>query len=167
MAIMRTECAREQDVLDAVAARRWDAELRAHIESCAICQDVRTVFAAMSEERDAAWEETSVPPASVIWWRAQIRAREEATRVATRPIAVAQAVAITCLLALAVALVPLALPWIRNGVATAAESRGLADPARRGGVDGIPVRDGHGAADPAVCRRLDSARANPAVLRAH
>ena len=96
MAIMRTECAREQDVLDAVAAGRWDAELRAHIESCAICQDVRTVFAAMSEERDAAWEETSVPPASVVWWRAQIRAREEATRAASRPIAMAQAVAITC-----------------------------------------------------------------------
>ena len=121
MAIMRTECAREQDVLDAVAAGRWDAELRAHIESCAICQDVRTVVAAMSEERDAAWEEPSVAPASVVWWRAKMRAREEATRAATRPIVVAQAMAITCLLALAVALVPLALPWIRSGVAAAAD----------------------------------------------
>jgi hypothetical protein len=121
MAIMRTECAREQDVLDAVAAGRWDAELQAHLESCEICQDVRTVLVPLSEERDAAWEESSVPPASVVWWRSQIRAREEATRAAARPIAIAQAVAVMTLIALALALLPLALPWIRSGVAAGAD----------------------------------------------
>jgi hypothetical protein len=121
MAIMRTECAHEQDVLDAVAAGRCDAELRDHLESCAICQDLRTVLSALSEEHDAAWEETSVPPASVVWWRSQIRAREEAARAAARPIAVAQALAITSVIAVSIGFVPMVLPWIRNGVTGAAD----------------------------------------------
>lgn len=121
MGIMLTECAREQDVLDAVAAGRWDGDLREHLRSCAICRDVASVCAAISEERDVAWEDTAVPPASVVWWRAQIRAREEATRAAARPIAVAQAVAVTCLIAATLALVPLALPSIRIAAGSAAD----------------------------------------------
>jgi hypothetical protein len=121
MRIMRTECAREQDVLDAVTSGRWDDDLREHTRACRICQDVATVFEAISEERESAWEEATVPPASVVWWRAQIQAREEATRAAARPIAVAQAVAVSCLIAAALALMPLALPSIRIAAASAAD----------------------------------------------
>lgn len=119
---MKTECAREQDVLDAVSAGRWpqrcDVELRDHVDGCRICQDVASVFAAISEERDAAWEDTAVPPSSVVWWRAQIRAREEAARTANRPIALAQGAALVCLLIAAFALTPFALHWARLTVAT-------------------------------------------------
>lgn len=122
---MQTDCVREQDVVDAVAAGRWpgrcpertDAELWAHVAGCRICQDVASVYAAISEERDAAWEEPGVPAASVVWWRAQIRAREEAARAAARPIAVAQAVAFACLVAAAIALIPLALVWAKSAAA--------------------------------------------------
>src|SRR5688572_12188585 len=98
-----TECVREQDVLDAVAAGRWpdrcDDELRQHIAGCPPCHDAATVAAALSEERDVAWRENAVPPSSVVWWRAQIRAREEAAAAAARPIAIAQAVAVSSLIA--------------------------------------------------------------------
>lgn len=122
---MKIECTREQDVLDAVAAGRWpercEAELQAHIDECRICQDVATVVAAISQERDDAWESGAVPPSSLVWWRAQIRAREEAARIAERPIAVAQGAALVCLAAVAVAVVPLALPWVRLIAASAAD----------------------------------------------
>jgi hypothetical protein len=114
---MATECSREQDVLDAVSAGRWarrcDAELRSHVDGCPICQDVAAVFAAISEERDAAEQDGDVPPSSIVWWRAQIRAREEAAAAAARPIAVAQIVAVACLIAAAIALAPLALTAVK------------------------------------------------------
>ena len=126
---MQTECVREQDVLDAVTAGRWparssnriDAELRDHIEGCPVCQDVASVFAAISEDREQAWEEGVVPAASVVWWRAQIRAREEAARAAARPIAIAQGVAVSSLVAVALALVPFALPWMMRASAAVAD----------------------------------------------
>ena len=114
---MNTECRREQDVLDAVASGRWpgrtEPELEAHVAACPICQDVSAVFAALSSERDHAWKAVSVPAASVVWWRAQIRAREEATRTVERPIAVIQAVAVACLVALAVIVIPMAWPSMK------------------------------------------------------
>ncbi len=116
---MNTECLREQDVMDAVASGRWpersDAELRDHVESCSICQDVAAVFSAISTERDEAWQAVSVPASSVVWWRAQIRAREEAARAAARPIAVTQGLALACLVAAAFALIPLAWPSMKYG----------------------------------------------------
>ena len=126
---MQTECVREQDVLDAVSAGRWparsperiDAELRDHIECCPVCRDIASVFAAISEDREAAWEEAAVPAASVVWWRAQIRAREEAARAAARPIAIAQAVAVSSLVAAALALVPFAWPWVIRASAAVAD----------------------------------------------
>ena len=113
---MIIECPREQDVLDVVTAGRWPgkcpAELADHVANCEVCRDVAAVFAVIAEERDTAWEEPAGPPASLVWWRAQIRAREEAARAAARPIAVAQGLAVVCLVVAAIALVPFAVPLI-------------------------------------------------------
>ena len=46
------------------------------------------IAGAFFEDRDCAQAEAVVPSSSAVWWRAQIRAREEAARVATRPDAV-------------------------------------------------------------------------------
>ena len=117
---MNTECLREQDVMDAVASGRWpervDSELTQHVDGCTICQDVAAVFAAISMERDDAWDAVSVPAASVVWWRAQIRAREEAARAVERPIAVTQAIAVGLLIAAASILIPLSWPWMKTSV---------------------------------------------------
>ncbi len=121
---MQTDCVREQDVLDAVAAGRWprrcDEELWNHISVCPVCRDVASVAAALATERDRAWDESTVPPSSIVWWRAQIRAREEAEREANRPIAVAQAIAGLCLVAIVVGLVPFVWPWILAATTKAA-----------------------------------------------
>jgi hypothetical protein len=89
------ECLREADVIDAIASRRWperaDDELRAHVASCDVCADVAEVASALSADHDAACEGAVLPPAHVVWLRAQSRARSAAARQATRPIAVMQA----------------------------------------------------------------------------
>jgi hypothetical protein len=122
---MKIECAREQDVLDAITAGRWpercDAELKAHVDGCGICQDLAAVFVAISEDRDTASESAVVPPASIVWWRSQIRAREEAARTAERPILVAQGVAVVSLLAIGLALVPVALPAAKLAIVSVSE----------------------------------------------
>ena len=45
-----------------------------------------------------------VPTPEIVWWRAQMRAREEAARTAARPILFTQALAIAALIGLLVAL---------------------------------------------------------------
>jgi hypothetical protein len=123
-------CEREQDVLDAIGNSGWpgrcDDELRAHVNVCAVCSDLAEVAAAVIDDRDAAWSLARVPPAGIVWWRAQLRAREEAARAAGRPVAFAQGVAASVAVWLIVSLVR-ALPadylvewrtWIGSAVPT-------------------------------------------------
>jgi hypothetical protein len=104
-----TSCEYEQDVLDAVGSGRWpgrcNEELRGHVSACAVCSDLAEVAAAVVDDRDAAWSEARVPSAGIVWWRAQLRAREEAARAAGRPVAFIQGVAASVALWLIVSLV--------------------------------------------------------------
>lgn len=106
---MTTECVREDDVLDMVAAARWpgrcDAELAAHIHACGVCRDLVTVAVPLLDEHDHATCEAQIPPPALVWWRAQARAREEAARAAARPIAFAQGAAAACAVWAAVSLI--------------------------------------------------------------
>ena len=106
---MTCECSREEDVLDALSARRWpdrcDADLRAHVASCDICADLVDVAAALLDDHEVAWRDARVPPSGVVWWRAQLRAREDAARAAARPLAFIQGVAASVAVWLVVALV--------------------------------------------------------------
>ena len=117
---MKLQCPHEQDLLDAVAARRWperaDASLRDHVSGCAVCADVAVVAAAFFEDRDCARAEAVLPSASAIWWRSQISAREEAARVAARPLIAVQIVATLVAAAAALAVAPAASTWIREAI---------------------------------------------------
>jgi hypothetical protein len=93
------DCAREDDVLEAVAFGRWPdhaAELSAHVATCADCADLVDVMRALHDDREAACRDAPVPPAEMVWWRATIRRRADAARTASRPITVAQGVAGAC-----------------------------------------------------------------------
>lgn len=97
------ECKYESDVLDAVASGRWpdrlDAELRDHAASCGICSEVALVSALYRDEYSTAMEQARVPSAGLVWWKAELRARREAVRVASRPITLVTGVAIAFVLA--------------------------------------------------------------------
>jgi hypothetical protein len=108
---MIAECAREADVLEAVAFGRWPAqcpELVAHTASCEICADVLEVARALHADRDHLCREAQPPAAGMVWWRATIRARAEAARTATQPISILQGVAGACLTGAAAGLITVA-----------------------------------------------------------
>lgn len=106
-------CSCERDVLDLVAIGQWpsraDETLRAHVATCATCAEVASIagvvrdWANQTDATDAA-HPVKMPDASVVWYRAQVRAREDAARRASRPLLVAQL--------FAVATVALAVFWI-------------------------------------------------------
>jgi len=129
------ECPREPDVLDALASQRWPhrvgRELVDHVASCEICGDVLVVAAAMREDRDAAWEEASLPSSGQVWWRAEMRARQEAIREASRPITVAYAVAAVAALAVIAAAAwfawPAAHELLSSAFSAASSAGGTAD----------------------------------------
>jgi heme A synthase len=108
------ECPRESDVLDAVASARWPhripRELADHVSACAICTDVVAVAEAMRADHDAVWQQADIPSSGQVWWRAEMRARQEAIRKASRPITIAQGVA--AMLTLAVAITTGRFAWV-------------------------------------------------------
>jgi hypothetical protein len=110
------ECPRESDVLDAVDSARWpgrvSGELAAHVTRCQACRDVAAVAQALRADHDAAWHEADVPPSGQVWWRAELRARQEAAREASRPITVTQGVAAALALGASLALGAFAWPRI-------------------------------------------------------
>ncbi len=90
-------CPFEEQVLAAVTSGDWperaDDSLRSHVTECATCADLAMVGALLKDDHAAAVAESNVPSSGQVWWRAQVRARDEAQRAAARPIFIAQAVA--------------------------------------------------------------------------
>jgi hypothetical protein len=97
-----TTCSREPEVVAAVLAGCFSDSLRAHAAGCAVCGEVARVAALVHEDFSWAQREATVPTADVVWLRARIRAREEATRMAARPIIFTHAIAIAALIGLLV-----------------------------------------------------------------
>jgi hypothetical protein len=102
-----TECPREADAFEAVAFGRWPAhvtrELLAHVAGCSVCRDVVDVAAPLQDDRRLLMRAIDPPGAGIVWWRATIRARAEATRTVMQPMTMWQAVAATCVAVVAVA----------------------------------------------------------------
>jgi hypothetical protein len=72
----------------------------------ALAEQVRTAFAHTQQH-------ARVPTPEIVWWRAQMRAREEAARTAARPIFFTQALAVAALIGLLVSILGrLTLPVI-------------------------------------------------------
>lgn len=110
------ECTREPEVLDALAAGGaagdWSGELRTHVAACAICSDIVTVALPLLQEHHAAVEGAHPPSSGIVWWRATMRARQEAAQAATRPITVVQGLALAASAALFVMLLSAAAPTL-------------------------------------------------------
>ena len=149
------DCSREDDVLDALSSGRWpdrtDDELRAHIATCTICTDVVAVATAVLEVRDDEPGDMRIPSSAVMWWRAQMRARQEAAREAARPVNVAQVVALVSVAALTVAALVALSPWFGGLLG------GWISGVRHAGIE---QHGGYQRALGAARGRLDAARAD-------
>jgi hypothetical protein len=115
-------CAREAEIVERITSGGWpqcaDAELRAHVDDCPVCTDVVAVASAMREEHTLACQEAQLPSAGVVWWRAELRAREEAARAAARPMTLVQIVAGACGVAAMLTAIGLVSPWLRAAFVT-------------------------------------------------
>jgi hypothetical protein len=121
----RVDCAHEPDVLEAVYTNRWpdrvDADLRAHVATCQICADVVTIAPLLEADADLTRAEATVPESGLVWWRAQMRAREEAARTAVRPITVAQAVGLAATVGVVGAVFGASATWFQHAVSFVGE----------------------------------------------
>jgi hypothetical protein len=91
---MPASCPHEADVLDLVWTNQWparaDRSLVAHVSTCDACRDLVLVASAIGGLHDATAAAVKVPDASVVWYRAEVRARQELARRAARPVAAVQ-----------------------------------------------------------------------------
>jgi hypothetical protein len=131
------DCPRESEILEAVASARLKPgpttaagqsavagpgfspaiELQRHLAECRWCEDAAEVAAALGDEQGIAWHDADIPQADVVWLRAQLHARAEAARVASRPITIVQALGIACAAGAAAGLVGTTAWWLQSWVA--------------------------------------------------
>ena len=114
----RIECPHEADVVTMVYTGRWPErapdELRAHAETCQVCSDVAVVAAAIEAETTVTIP--ALPSSGTMWWRAQIRSRQEAARAAVRPITAAQALGLAALFGAAGAIFGASAQWFQTAL---------------------------------------------------
>lgn len=123
----KQECTREDELLEALQASRWpgvDASLREHVAGCASCADMLAVVAPLLEERHALMQEATVPSSAIVWWRAQVRSRREASQQAVRPISFVQGVALACAAGLLATALGIFVPTFRRSVSWIADAAG-------------------------------------------
>ena len=65
-------------------------------------RDELAVAEALRADCDVLCAAAYVPPATLVWWRASVRARSDAVRSVERPLVTAHLIAAVCLIALAV-----------------------------------------------------------------
>jgi hypothetical protein len=66
--------------------------------TCHECAETSALKALIRDDFERTQREVRVPTPEIVWWRAQMRAREEAARTAARPILFTQALAIAALI---------------------------------------------------------------------
>lgn len=97
-----TLCNREDELLDALGRRFVGAELESHVASCPSCSELRLVAGALLDDRAETMIRAPVPSAGTMWWRMQMRARQEAQATARRSLLVGQAATLAVAAALVV-----------------------------------------------------------------
>ena len=72
---------------------------------CPVCGPLVALAEQIRREFEHTQTHARVPTPEIVWWRAQMRAREEAARTAARPILFTQALAVAALVGLLVSVV--------------------------------------------------------------
>ncbi len=118
----RIECVREDDVLMMVSTGRWPegapTELRTHAEACQVCHELGLAAAGIVRETEsspvAGDSVRPLPSSGTVWWRAQLRARQEAARQVATPITAVQLFAFSALVGVAGAVFGATTEWFQR-----------------------------------------------------
>ena len=119
-------CAREKEVKSlmerGLGPELWANEMRAHVEGCRACSELVLVQGAVAEARTSAMALPVLPPAGGLWWRAQLRRRNQAMARIANPILGAEIFAVLIVTLGAVC----GVGWeLRRGIEPAAWLRAL------------------------------------------
>lgn len=115
-------CIRERELTEMLRRGCWPEasadDLRAHVASCRSCSDLVLLTESFQAARKQAAELPRLEPAGAIWWRAQLRRRNEAIEKIARPILGAQlfafAVTIVVLIGVVVSQAANVSAWIQT-----------------------------------------------------
>jgi hypothetical protein len=95
-------CTCEKEIRELVESGQWPLaappELRAHTSSCRACADLVLVAGAFQRARAATIAAAKPDSPGAIWWRAQLRSRQQAFERIQRPLMGAQVFALVALL---------------------------------------------------------------------
>ena len=112
--------------------RKYECDHDAFVDGCAACAEIAAIAEAFVDDRNALAREAQIPSSAIVWWRAQMRSRREAARVATEPITFVQGITIACAIGVLVAAVGFFSPtfaraysWITGASLPAAPSLAL------------------------------------------
>ena len=118
MARTDISCAREDDVLMMISTGRWPdgapVELRAHAETCQVCRELGLAAAGIVLESEAA--APALPSAGTVWWKAQLRARQEDARQVSRPMTAVQLIAFSALVGVTGAVFGATTEWFQRSL---------------------------------------------------
>jgi len=78
------KCEREQKVIEATRDGLWTSSLRAHLRDCALCTETELIAASLKETAATLERQFALPPAAMVWRRAQAGRRADALQRATR-----------------------------------------------------------------------------------
>ena len=78
------KCEKEQQVIEATRDGLWTSSLRAHLRNCALCTETELIAASLKENAATLERQRNLPPAAMVWRRAQTRRRVDALQRATR-----------------------------------------------------------------------------------
>ena len=87
-------CSFESEIVRMLKEGHWpegcEPELRSHVAGCAPCRELIFVTQALQEARNQSIQRIPAGSASLLWWRAQMRKRNEVAERINRPITIAQ-----------------------------------------------------------------------------
>jgi hypothetical protein len=87
-------CPHEPEVQAILRQGHWpeacDAEFRSHVQACRTCSDQLLVLHVFHAARTQAMQTARIAHPNLLWWRAQLRRRNEALQRVNRPITRAQ-----------------------------------------------------------------------------
>ena len=82
-------CAQQREVVQAMRAGHWphgvSSDLREHVASCSQCADEACLLFAFAMARENAMRATPSQSAGLLWWKAQLRRRQETMERLERP----------------------------------------------------------------------------------
>jgi hypothetical protein len=117
---MSRRCHHEEAVVAAAIdqhAGASTADVRRHLGECASCRELYHLVSSLREDRVEALAQVQVPSAGQVWWRAELRARQEASAAAARPITVVTGLAAASLAGLLASIAGVIAWWLQGWTA--------------------------------------------------